>query len=58
VHVDEYFAEPAILVLAGTQIDLMEADHRLLLVALAAVGQPPMLAALRRRPILDSRSAA
>jgi hypothetical protein len=31
VHVDEEFAEPAVLVLVGAQIDLVAADDRLLL---------------------------
>ena len=44
MHVDEDFAEPAVLVFAGAQIDLVAADDRLLRVALAAVGQTPPLA--------------
>ena len=39
VHVDEDLADPPVLVFAGAQIDLVPADHRLLGVALAAVGQ-------------------
>src|SRR3712207_110371 len=39
VHVDEDLAERAVLVLAGAQVDLVPADHRLLGVALAAAGQ-------------------
>ena len=46
VHVDEDLGEPAVLVLAGPEIDLVAADDRFLRVALAAVGQPPALAAL------------
>ena len=38
VHVDEDLAEPAVVVFAGAQIDLVAADHGLLGVALAAVG--------------------
>ena len=39
VHVDEDLAEPAVVVFAGAQIDLVAADDGLLGVALAAVGQ-------------------
>ena len=39
VHVDEDLAEPAVLVLAGPQIDLVAADNGLLGIALAAVGR-------------------
>jgi hypothetical protein len=46
VHVDKELGEPAVLVLAGAQIDLVAADRGLLRVALAPVGQPPPLAAL------------
>ena len=38
VHVDEDFAEPAVVIFAGAQIDLVAADHGLLGVALAPVG--------------------
>ena len=44
VHVDEDLAEPAVVVFAGAQIDLVAADHRLLGVALAAVGHALALA--------------
>ena len=40
VHVDEDLADAPVLVLAGAQVHLVAADHRLLGVALAAVGQP------------------
>ncbi len=39
VHVDEDLAEPAIVIFAGAQIDLVAADHGLLGIALAAVGE-------------------
>ena len=39
VHVDEDLADAPVLVFAGAEIDLVAADHRLLGVALAAVGQ-------------------
>ena len=39
MHVDEDFAELAVFVLAGVDIDLMAPDGGLLDVALAAVGQ-------------------
>ena len=39
MHVDEDLAEPAVLVLASAQIKLVAADHRLLGVTLAALGQ-------------------
>ncbi len=44
VHVDKNLAEPAVLVFAGAQIDLVAADHGLLRIALAPVGQPLALA--------------
>ena len=44
VHVDEDLAEPAVVIFAGAQIDLVAADHRLLGVALAAVGHALALA--------------
>ena len=44
VHVDEDFAEPAVVVFAGAQIDFMPADHGLLRIALAPVGHPFALA--------------
>jgi hypothetical protein len=50
VHVDEDLAEAAVVVFAGAQIDLVAADHGLLGVALAAVGQ---LLALARDDALD-----
>ena len=37
VHVDKNFAEPAVVIFAGAQIDLVAADHGLLGVALAPV---------------------
>jgi len=37
VHVDEDLADPAVVIFAGAEIDLMAADHRLLGVALAAI---------------------
>ena len=46
VHVDKDLGEPAVLVFAGAQIDLVAADRGLLRVALAPVGQPAALAAL------------
>jgi hypothetical protein len=46
VHVDKNLGEPAVLVLAGSEIDLVAADGGLLCVALASIGQPPALAAL------------
>ena len=46
VHVDKELGEPAVLVLAGAQIDLVAADRGLLRVAFAPVGQPSALAAL------------
>ena len=46
MHVDKELGEPAVLVLAGAQIDLVPADDGLLRVALAPVGQPSALAAL------------
>jgi hypothetical protein len=39
VHVDEDLADPAVLVLAGAQVDLVAADDRLLGIALAALRQ-------------------
>ena len=39
MHVDEDLAEPAVLVFAGVQVDLVAADGRLLRVALAPVGE-------------------
>ncbi len=51
VHVDEDLAEPAVVVFAGAQVDLVAADHRLLGVALAAVGQ--LLALADHRDALD-----
>ncbi len=39
MHVDEDFAQRAVLVLAGMDIDLVAADARFLDIALAAVGQ-------------------
>ncbi len=44
MHVDEDLAEAAVIVFAGAQIDLVAADHRLLGVALAAVGHALTLA--------------
>ena len=44
VHVDEDFAEPAVVVFAGAQIDLVAAHHGFLGVALAAVGHALALA--------------
>jgi hypothetical protein len=46
MHVDEDLGEPAVLVLASPQIDLVASDRGLFRVAFAAVGQPPALAAL------------
>ncbi len=46
MHVDKELGEPAVLVLAGAQIDLVAADRGLLRVALAPVREPPALAAL------------
>jgi hypothetical protein len=40
VHVDEDLADPAVLVLAGAQVDLVAADDGFLGVALAALRQP------------------
>ncbi len=37
VHVDEDLAEPAVIIFAGTKIDFVAADHRLLGIALAAI---------------------
>ena len=39
MHVDEDLADPAVLVLAGAQVDLVAADDRLLGIALAALRQ-------------------
>ncbi|MNJ54368.1 hypothetical protein D3C77_498040 [compost metagenome] len=39
MHVDEDFAQFAVFVFAGVDIDLVAADGRLLDIALAAVGQ-------------------
>ena len=46
MHVDKELGEPAVLMLAGPEINLVAADDRLLRIALAAVGQPPAFAAL------------
>ena len=51
VHVDEDLAEPAVLIFAGAQIDLVAADDRLLGIALAAVRQ--LLALARHLDPLD-----
>ena len=51
VHVDEDLAEPAVVVFAGAQIDLVAADDGLLRVALAAVGQ--LLALAQHGDALD-----
>src|SRR6267154_2211926 len=51
VHVDKDLAEPAVVVFAGAQIDLVAADHGLLGVALAAVGQ--LLALANHRDALN-----
>ena len=51
VHVDEDLAEPAVVVFAGAQIDLVAADHGLLGVALAAGGQ--LLALAQHGDALD-----
>ena len=51
VHVDEDLAEAAVVVFAGAQIDLVAADHGLLGVALAAVGQ--LLALAQHGDALD-----
>lgn len=46
MHVNEDLAEPpVILVFAGSEIDLVTPDHRLLRVALAAARQPAPVAA-------------
>jgi hypothetical protein len=45
VHVDEDLAEPAIHVLAGTQMNLVAADDRLLRIAVGAGGEPAAVAA-------------
>jgi hypothetical protein len=37
VHVDEYLADPAVVIFAGAEIHFMSADHGLLGVALAAI---------------------
>ena len=39
VHVDEDFADAAVFIFAGAQIDLVSADDRLLRIALAALRQ-------------------
>ena len=39
MHVDEDLAQLAIVIFTGAEIDLMAAHHRLLCVALAAIGQ-------------------
>src|SRR5271166_1881756 len=60
VHVDEDLGEPAVLVLAGPQIDLVATDRGLLRIALAPVRQPPALAALHHLfddPLGDERCA-
>ncbi len=38
MHVDEDLAQPPVIVLAGAQVDLVAAHHRLLGVTLAAMG--------------------
>ena len=40
VHVDEDLAQPAILIFAGMEIDLVAADDGFLGIAFAAMGQP------------------
>src|SRR6185503_17887121 len=52
VHVEEYLADPTVLVFAGAEIDLVPADDGLLRVALAPLGQP--LAAARHFPLDDA----
>ena len=44
MHIDEDFTGSAVLIFAGTQIDLVPADNRLLRIALAPVWQPLALA--------------
>ena len=44
VHVDEDLAEPAVVIFAGAEVDLVAADDRLLGIALAAVGHALALA--------------
>src|SRR6266850_1823516 len=44
VHVDEDLAEPAVVIFAGAQIDLVAAHDSLLGIALAAVGHALALA--------------
>ena len=53
VHVDEDFADAAILVFAGAQIDLVATDHGLLGIALATVGQTLALAGALHLHALD-----
>ena len=53
VHVDEDLAEPAVLVLARVQVDLVAADGRLLRVALAPVGQLLALRCVTYRALDD-----
>ncbi|OIQ66908.1 hypothetical protein GALL_515200 [mine drainage metagenome] len=44
VHVDEDLADPAVVIFAGAQVNLVPADHGLLRVALAAIRHPLALA--------------
>ena len=52
VHVEEDLAQRAVLVLAGAEVDLVAAHHRLLRVAGAAIGQPmPLAQVLGHHPL-------